>query len=116
MKQTKWTPGPWRLMPPGHDGIAALQIWSEKDGESRLCTIMKGQEKNAGILVAAPDLYDGLDNLLTLIEGVDAIYDVKQFQWLYGKPSYKAALAALAKARGRVLQVTPQHRYQNRPS
>lgn len=110
MKQTRSTPGPWLVMRRGHNGIAGLQIWPEEDGGGPICTISKGQEKNAPILAAAPELYDALDNLLTLIEGVDVVYNVKQFQWLYEKPSYKAALAALAKARKqRVLQVAPKH-------
>ena len=51
------TPGPWEVLPRGHNGIDAMQVWPEKIGEGRICTVLNShrQAANARLISTSPD-------------------------------------------------------------
>ena len=91
--ETKWTPGPWDKSHNGHywdigvrDDCPVVPIYP-----STCIGVQTGMEANANLIVAAPELYDALENLVRELEetGLQAEWD-----------NYPQARAALAKARG----------------
>ena len=84
---TKHTPGPWVVMPRGHNGIEAVQVWPERDGEGRICTMMNSQHENANarLIAAAPELLDACKKMLDVSYG----------------PDHEMLCAVIAKAEGR---------------
>lgn len=98
MSDPKFTKGPWEIV--GGDGIKAVHSGTEIVSytmEYETVGVCGGNEEealaNTHLIVAAPDLYESLDNAFKLLDG-----------W-YGRPEWREAIIsdvrkALAKARG----------------
>lgn len=94
MSAPSFTPGEWHYFSGSHS------IWSQADGKGVRCIcIVKGPRKNvdaerdanARLIVAAPELYDALSDLLAKHESAVRSFDC---------PKVAAARAAIAKVRG----------------
>lgn len=68
MKQTKHTPGPWEAVEVGQGGPAdaPMPIYEIHAGGGRAIVAEYVDERNAHLIVAAPDLYDALQELLSV--------------------------------------------------
>jgi hypothetical protein len=110
MKETKFTPGPWKAHSVGEGYVKGQEIfqihWSD-DGEC-VAEIVHGAD-DAHLISAAPDLYDALEALLYgskidefTIRDDDGTLD---FRFEYGEERFlkriEAAKVALRKARGK---------------
>lgn len=60
----------WVVMPRGHNGIDAVQIWPEMDGMGRICTLTNGQDDKANLIAAAPELLRAIRGVLHHNEAV----------------------------------------------
>ena len=98
MKEKEWTKGPWHVDEQNcHAGNVAtchgdadtwFEVWSPNWSEGI------DQEANAHLIAAAPELYEALDELADLMQGViEGDYKPDSF-------TLQVAKAALAKARG----------------
>ena len=90
MNISKHTPGPWSIWP---DTNSRLQVGpSTNYSVAEMCiTPLDGQEANARLIAAAPDLLSALNAMLTHM-GMD------EDEW--NKPTFDQARAAIAKANG----------------
>lgn len=95
--EAKFTPGPW-VIDAGFDGSGNFnQYWQVHDGSDAIvCSTMfcmaGNKEANAHLIAAAPDLYEALSRIESIIEGA--------FPNLNDGEAMRDARAALAKARG----------------
>lgn len=95
MSDTKFTPGPWTAEAENvHVGCVAIchgdadtwfEIWSENWGDG------VDQKANANLIAAAPELYEALEQAVTLMQ--DSGYQNSHV-------AVRAGKAALAKVRG----------------
>ena len=95
MTETKWTPGPFRLVVEAHQWTIAPQSKPADEVYGVACyespDLITDEEVSNGILfAAAPDLYDALDRV------VDGEFASEQ-EWVKWRDE---ARKALAKARG----------------
>lgn len=107
MSEPKWTPGPWKAMPPDSWGDMEITAPS-RDGKieiSLLKTDYNGligveQVANARLIAAAPDLYDSCDpdTLDAIADEIDCFEHSARTAGL--RSLAKRQRAAQAKARG----------------
>lgn len=96
----KWTPGPWKHVETG-DCITAV---AADNGEARFYSA--NSREDAAVFMAAPDLYEALEALLSVMKPGPDGHDALLHVWLNhpDKPERTPrtmARAALAKARGK---------------
>ena len=95
MSECKWTPGPWVVeynLATGCNQVAAF----EKSGNRCLQVTVNSHNRcqDEALIAAAPELYDALDELADLMQGViEGDYKPDSL-------TLQVAKAALAKARG----------------
>ena len=88
MSTTKYTRGPWRIESGPH--YRAIRVDSEVIADMRQIG-RSFNESNARLIAAAPDLLEAL-------EAITDLYDTDE--GCRSRPEYKAARAAIAKAKG----------------
>jgi hypothetical protein len=100
MAETKWTPGPWSIVPAGEDEWGEVNVFDRVLVAAHRHVSVEGRtdveaNANARLIAAAPDLYAALEGALVLAE--------KWADYAEGGPKTRAiirARAALARARG----------------
>ena len=92
-----WTKGPWFVCPDERNAAwrPGLTIGSVPDGV-RICDVFALAHAdfgaaNAGLIAAAPDLYEALSEMVTRYEAKADMSDVEAIEW------HRRARAALAK-------------------
>jgi hypothetical protein len=91
--ETKWTPGPWEIVP--HDRydkdilIVPSSVWVDNDDVDH-----EESKANASLIATAPDLYEALTYAMHLIRESPGANET------YRAAAERKARAALAKARG----------------
>ncbi len=74
MKDTKFTPGPWKIAKNSNSFVYALnkcgtnRFWLNVSAVGKLCATAEEIEANANLIAAAPDMYAALEELLSMCE------------------------------------------------
>jgi len=103
VSEKKWTPGPWSIRDGGHSHkfgvIAAEDMRGQVNSHILVCEA--GDEDDANLIAAAPELYEAIENLLGAI---DTPIARRKLGDDFTSQAISEARDALARARGEIEQ------------
>lgn len=108
MSKPKFTPGPWWIDDDNRPGMSWNRNIVHGTGENRICFMAHSDNKaperdaaNAHLIAAAPELYEALERLLSLLGNYVGWRNTAAAE-AEEEAAENAAHAALAKARGKL--------------